>query len=164
VSSADARSLARWGATLLVVGIIGAAVFTRWQIGVNTQPDVSCLPYDYFVIDQRDQQPRRGGYVAFAAKNMGPYFKDGQRVVKEVVGVPGDHVRVTTEGVWVNGEYRGGLMVAQVLGEDLHRYERDETVPPGHYWLMGTHEYAFDSRYWGYADQSQIAGVAYPIF
>jgi len=94
----------------------------------------------------------------------------GVAVIKEVAGVPGDHVVVNEKGVQVNGAHRGVLLHAAeggklwALGRRAPDFLRDERVPPGHFWMMGTHERSYDSRYWGYITDEQIVGRAIPLW
>ncbi len=112
---------------------------------------------------------------------------DGKRLVKRVVGIPGDTVELRDGKLLVNGkraEY-APLTEEQIkshdlegLGADLfatetllgrsHSVMEDVmssagpiTVPQGRYFLMGDHrDSSYDSRYWGCAERERIVGRA----
>lgn len=94
----------------------------------------------------------------------------GVAVIKEVAGIDGDHIVVNDHGVHVNGAHKGVLLHAAeggklfAMGRRSSEYWRDERVPPGHLWMMGTHERSYDSRYWGYITNEQIIGRAIPLW
>ena len=85
-------------------------------------------------------------------------------VVKVVKGVPGDLLEISDGQIWVNGQLQDADFIAAPLFQKNTRdYDKKETIPSGKYFVMGTHPYSIDSRYWGYLDQSQIKGKAHII-
>jgi signal peptidase I len=129
--------------------------------------------------------PRRGDIVVL----FSPY--DERRLVKRVVGIPGDTIETRGGRLFVNGkaaEYAPlgaeGVRLAGLDGRDgpLFRESvagrahpvmgvRDDgedfarvTVPQGRYFLMGDHrDSSFDSRYWGFAERRRIVGRAVAV-
>lgn len=158
-------------AAFAAVAVVGAALAlagewaTRdWYLGLPSQAQ-SCLPYRVFLVSRRDRAVGRGDYVGFLADGrVQPFFAPGQLMVKQVVGVEGDRVTVSGGEVLVNGVPRGTLVLAATLGQPPARFGRDERVPPGAYWVMGTAPNSFDSRYWGYLGREQVVGRAYPLW
>lgn len=152
--------------TLVVIISVGAlyGFKSRYQIGVNTQLDLQCLPYDVFLIDFKDQALSRGDFIAFHARGMAPYIPDGTVIIKELAGVPGDRVVVDKGVVIVNDANRGELDLVEKLNASAEHYSRNETVPDGKMWVMGTLPRSFDSRYWGYVEPDQIIGRAYALW
>lgn len=158
---------------LAALGLAAAlpAVGSRWRVGIATA-DQLCLPYRAFLIDLADRRVRRGHYVAFVADDrLARFFPAGSQLIKEVAGVPGDRVVVTAAGIEVNGVPRPGVGVAYgsvplsvLAGLDPLTLYRDEPVPPGRLWVMGTTVNSFDSRYWGWLNDSQVLGRAYPLW
>jgi conjugal transfer pilin signal peptidase TrbI len=86
-------------------------------------------------------------------------------ILKEVAGVPGDRVTVRDGFVRINGKV---VVQGFPLAADYHRavkdFDRDEVIPPGEFFMVGTHPLSNDSRYWGYLDATHVAGVAYRLF
>jgi signal peptidase I len=127
--------------------------------------------------------PKRGEIVVLWSPH------DGRRLVKRVVGIPGDTIETRGSRLFVNG---AAATYAPLRAEDLRLagYTGDEAlfqretvegaahpvmsargswnedfhavvVPEGHYFLMGDHrDNSFDSRYWGFAERRSILGRA----
>lgn len=148
----------------VVMLAVGTYVFSRFTIGIDLQ-QVQCLPYKVFIIDRANKEIGRGDYLAFRAdERVGPWFPAGMTFIKEVVGLPGDRVRVENGQVTVRGESRGELTLLGKLERSAQDFARDEEVPEGMFWVMGTAPESYDSRYWGYVEERQVIGRAYPVF
>jgi conjugal transfer pilin signal peptidase TrbI len=102
--------------SLLLVLAAGVYLAARFRLGYG-DPAHQCLPLSrWFLIDRADRTVRRGTLIAFAARGrqMGPYFRAGQVIVKRVAGIAGDHVEVGPERVRVNNLPLGeGLALAR---------------------------------------------------
>lgn len=116
--------------------------------------------------------------------------KDGTRLVKRVVGVPGDSIALRDEVLFVNGqpqtyslrdaapfrrdifeddkavvavEHLGPIdhLVMALPGRRVPRSFGPVTVAPDHYFMMGdSRDNSFDSRYFGTVPREQIVGRA----
>jgi signal peptidase I len=112
--------------------------------------------------------PLRGEIVVFNSP------ADGTRLVKRVVGLPGDVVQMISERIYINGkplnyEVEDGQLI-ESLGRHRHavqfiphvRAMRDfgpVTVPPGEYFMLGDNrDNSADSRYFGTVPLNQILG------
>jgi signal peptidase I len=131
---------------------------------------------------------KRGDIVVF-------YFPvdASQFLVKRVIGLPGDHIRLRNKMVYVNGEpltesyavhkqwipngYRDNFPNQQGSSQELDidrrwRYELanyvsggELVVPAEHYFVMGDNrEYSLDSRYWGFVPRANIVGRPLVIY
>ena len=129
---------------------------------------------------------KRGDIVVF-------YFPvdASQFLVKRVIGVPGDHIRLRNKMVYVNGEplkesyvvhkqwipdgYRDNFPNQQAYSRDIDRRWRYElanyvsdgelVVPAEHYFVMGDNrENSLDSRYWGFVPRANIVGRPLVIY
>ena len=104
-------------------------------------------------------EPQRGDIVTFSSP------KDGKRMIKRIVGLPGDTVTVSGRTVAING---------QVVGTaKTHSFDRrpldpitPTVIPPGHYYVQGTSADSFDSRYRvsGLVRAEQVLGTVVPLF
>jgi signal peptidase I len=125
---------------------------------------------------------RRGDVIVFKFP-----FDDHPHYVKRVVGLPGDHVRIVNERVYVDGTLLNEPYVihdpaaedpfdvnfppkdpyayetllrpewAAVIGDYIHGGEI--VVPPKHYFVMGDNrDRSWDSRYWGFVNRDAIMG------
>jgi len=88
----------------------------------------------------------------------------GIPLLKRVVAVVGDRVCRSGTVVFVNGE-----AVAEALERDQNQHllpvwEGCFTLFAGQFFVVQSHPYSFDSRYFGPVSECQIIGVAYPIW
>ncbi len=130
------------------------------------------------------RDPRRGDIVVFDSRT-----EDGVKVVKRLVGVPGDTLQMKHAVLWRNGVAQREPYVEHVdsledpsdpsmrewqvtyllpsVDRNTYRPTRDNwgpvTVPPGQYFVMGDNrDNSFDSRYWGFVPRAVVRGR--PIF
>lgn len=118
-------------------------------------------------------QPERGDIITFVP----PHTED--LLVKRVVGLPGDQVRVRGRLLWINGELQPMEASRSTTDADFAQEQLDAvnhlirfnpgpatvqdslnvTVPEGHYFVLGDfRDNSYDSRYWGFVDGHQIMG------
>ena len=165
-----------WGRFAAKAGVLGVCICLaigylsdRYRIGRDPQIVRSLGDYTTFLVDRYRSEARRGEIVAFRAQGLTQYFEDGTLMAKKVVGMPGDHVQVDptrlAPGVWINGrKVLSGFMHQHNLGLSDADLLRDEQVPPQHFFVIGTTNESYDSRYWGYIRSDQIVGSVQPLF
>lgn len=126
-------------------------------------------------------EPRRGEVVVFD-----PPHEEGIKLVKRLVGMPGDTLEMREKNLFINGErqdepyaeWRDPMgddedpsMVWQLdhLVADVDRSSytpsRDTwgplVVPEGHYFMLGDNrDFSLDSRYWGLVERWRLEGKA----
>ncbi len=91
--------------------------------------------------------------------------------IKRVIGLPGDEIEIRDKVVLVNGRALGEPYVRLNDGRLLPR-QRDPRdnfgpvrVPAGKLFMLGDNrDNSLDSRYWGFADASAVAGRAVVIY
>ena len=83
------------------------------------------------------------------------------RLIKRIIGLPGDKVRVTDGEVFVNDQ-----LVDEPYINDITRSEiREVEVPGGSVYVMGDNRNnSSDSRYWGPLDAGVILGKAIFVY
>ena len=102
---------------------------------------------------------KRGDIVVFYSKEL------DERLIKRVIGLPGDNIEITDGTVKVNGKE---------LQEDYVKenkvYNRNFQVPSGKFFFLGDNRpISYDARFWEnpYIDKEDIVGKAklkyYPI-
>ena len=77
---------------------------------------------------------------------------NGNRMLKRIVGVPGDVVTVKSEEILVNNEF--------VRGRSIHTYDEPVTyeLKEGEYFVLGDAEDSYDSAFFGPVKKEQIIG------
>lgn len=137
------------------------------------------VPFTTYEITKWDD-PKRGDIVVFFSP------ADGVRLVKRVVGLPGDKVAMKDNVVIINGSpvEMGGVALYgkteqgvtyvgdEILGTKKHKVMLSPmipaarsfdaiTVPPGAYFVLGDNrDNSNDSRYIGFIDRQRIVGRA----
>jgi signal peptidase I len=130
---------------------------------------------------------QRGDIVVFRNPVELPRY-----VVKRVIGLPGDRLRLQDKVVFINGKplresyavrgpaydaYRDSFPAPRTsdLSENVDSRWRTElprhvsggelVVPPGRYFVMGDNrDYSSDSRYWGFVPRANILGRPLVIY
>jgi signal peptidase I len=114
-----------------------------------------------------------------------------QFLVKRVIGMPGDHIRLRNKEVFVNGEplqesyaihrqrmpdgYRDNFPNQRGYSREIDRHWRyelaryvndgDLVVPADEYFVLGDNrDNSLDSRYWGFVPRANIVGRPLVIY
>jgi signal peptidase I len=121
-------------------------------------------------------------------------FADHQHFVKRVIGLPGDHLKVVDQQVFINGRpmvepyvvhdpaamydpfnysfppLNNQLIPPTVVIPWAHEMRKhivgeEIVVPPGKFFAMGDNrDRSLDSRYWGFVDRDAIMGRPFLIY
>ncbi len=151
---------------ILVMLVLGYGFINRYKIGIDPQNE-RCLPNNFiYLIDEQDFKLERNATYAFHAKGLDPLFKDGTRMLKILVGLPGDTVEINRNyEVRVNGKFiTSGLQQAERIGRSKDGFIGKTILKDNQLWFLGESLNSFDSRYWGAANTNQLIGRAYAIY
>lgn len=161
--------------TLRDFGIIASiALFLLWflfvfnyKIGVPAKEHSGCLDASLFLVSRHDNNIERGGlYVMTLDRDM-KNAKKGTQLLKRIAGIPGDHIKIEMDGVRVNDSqfYRVPLApVSRRLGVDPKTFmKQDIIVPAGKIFVIGNTDKSYDSRFWGYLNETSVVGRAYAL-
>lgn len=102
-------------------------------------------------------KPSRGEVVVFI-----PPHDRKKAYIKRLIGLPGDKILIKDGNIYVNGKVESDPRIARNYYYSQSDYGRAEvTVPPGKYYFLGDNSIASqDSRFWGFADGSDVVGKA----
>lgn len=108
---------------------------------------------DWVVVNTLDHTPKRGQVVAFKAPN------DDKRLLKRVVGLPGDTVVIVDGMAYVGGDKQDSLNRHVLLSGRTAKITA-YTIPEGHIFVLGDNRAnSSDSREFGYVPFENIEGV-----
>ncbi|NDJ27688.1 S26 family signal peptidase [Campylobacter sp. MIT 12-8780] len=89
-----------------------------------------------------------------------PYFTKFSNFAKYVRCKDGDMLSVKGLEYFCNGKLIGVAKTKDKNGKEVKPFVFDGIIPQGKYFVMGTHERSYDSRYWGFVDKNLIQGVS----
>jgi len=164
---------AHWAVYVPVFAIWGLA-FDR--VFVDPTPHLPILfnwtpsvPYQVAIVQYGHSQILgHGDYIVYAFDGEAQHIYPGLRAqpfFKRIGGVPGDRVTVIGRQVFVNDKSVGVAKAATFDGHPLALIA-DTVIPPGYYYVQGTHPDSFDSRYResGLVRMDQVIGKVTPLF
>ena len=157
------------GAAIEVSATLGGAYLLREHVlDARYIPTESMVPTlavgDLLLLDKislRIRRPRRGEIVCFrpppALVKLQPALGEANVcMVKRIVAVAGDEVRVARGRLFINGQRSREPYLAQGMHYAMPR----RTVPPGHVFVLGDNrDCSLDSHVWGSLDAGLLLGV-----
>jgi len=197
VASYIKRQIAEWGVTILML-LFGTTTLVQAFVVPTGSMESTLLIGDHLFVDKLAYAPpgpitgkllpytevKRGDIIVF---RYPPDIR--QNYVKRVIGVPGDHIRIVSKKIYLNGkpldepytQFNGlntdpyaadfpsepNRLVDQRAIDMLQANVKDGEliVPPGQYFAMGDNrDNSADSRYWGFVPRENIVGKPTIIF
>lgn len=140
--------------------------YEKLPVKIVIAKDVS-LPYNFFLYLPPKGKPMKGEYVEFVEVFKSPLlkkFKNPVYLIKKVVCTEGDVLRTDGFTFYCNDRFLGVAMGKTPKGKPLKVFEYNGKIPPGYFFVMGTHSYSFDSRYIGLVYESQVTARAIPLW
>lgn len=86
--------------------------------------------------------------------------------IKTVACIPGQHLEVTNEGMpayLCDGRLIGRAKTKSPSGRSLEPFHFSGTIPAGNYFVFGSHENSYDSRYYGFVQRTMLKEKLWPI-
>ena len=161
------------GSAVLLLGLSALAAGLR----VNT---TKSIPVGLYRVS--DTPLKKGVYVIFCPPDNPVFVEARERdyiregfcpgsysyMMKKVLGVAGDVVTVSAEGVTVNGERLplSSMIAADSAGRELPKFKADNhTLGSDSLLLMSdVSAISFDARYFGLVDKGQVKDVITPLY
>lgn len=156
--------MALCGAMAIVIALLhfGKMPYS-WAIDPNAQ---QCLPdlHLALLVKSSSTTPVKGDLVFWMpAGSLGDIQQD--YVLKQVAGTAGDRLTIRGDSVLINGSpVVSGFPLSGLYKRSPKDFERNEIIPAGQVFMIGTHPLSNDSRYWGYLSTSAIKGTGYKLF
>ena len=128
----------------------------RYRIdGSSMNPTL--LDGEYLIINNVTyllDDPQQGDIVVFR------HPRNELNLIKRVVGVPGDNIKIENKTVWVNGEELDEPYIA-----DSPNYTGDWDVPSDTYFVLGDNRNnSSDSHSWGFLPEENLLGKAFYVY
>lgn len=144
---------------------------TGVRVGLDAQRLIgqpACMPSLVYLWHRTSgEPPERGQYVVarMPKTSFGVGGREGDRIIKLVMGVPGDSIRIQGTELWINDKHVDRLWLAKSLpGKTVGDYDVEMVLGERQFFVMGTTKESFDSRYWGPINREAIIGTALPLF
>ena len=156
---------------VVIAALIAGAIlfFVRPTVVKQTSMLETFQPNDYVIVYKRAysgaKTPQRGDVIIFQSDLVNEDTGGDKLLIKRVIGLPGDTIRIEDEQVYLNGEMlhedyiRDGITPAIEIPQEGETF----TVPEEHYFCMGDNRVvSVDSRYSevGCITEDQIMGKA----
>ncbi|MGB9499971.1 MAG: S26 family signal peptidase [Dissulfuribacterales bacterium] len=157
---------------LTVISCCGLNYFSnRYMIGVQMLK-AKCLPWVLYVIKKEPPAIiERGQLVVLPlpqqAIDLHPKVRRLRNrgfLLKIAMGLPGDHIMVKNDRLYINGHVWGRLWLLHNLQKPKGFFDRDLTIKEGEVFVLGTLGDSYDSRYWGPIKQTMLKGTARVLF
>ncbi len=127
---------------LFIIMIINGLFFSLAQVDGESMEPTFC-PHDTVIINYQSSIERNDILIV---KNNDSFL------IKRVVGVPGDTIKIDSEGIEING-----VLIETYLLSNTVIY--DMVIPEGYYYVLGDNrEHSLDSRFFGMVDDKDILG------
>lgn len=146
-----------WGIPVIVAVVLAVLInkFIVFKVYIPSESMVPTLNVDDRLFVTRvynEEKFERGDILVFESEEL------GEKLIKRLIGLPGDKILIENGQVSVNGEK---LIEPYIGNED--RFNGEYEVPEGKYFFLGDNRlWSKDSRYWNdpYIDGEDIIGKA----
>lgn len=146
-----------WVVPIIVAMVLALLInkFIIFKVYIPSESMVPTLNVDDRLFVTRvynEEKLERGDIVVFNSEEL------GEKLIKRLIGLPGDKILIDNGEVYVNGE----KLVEDYIGT-VDRFNGEYEVPEGKYFFLGDNRlYSKDSRYWinPYIDGEDIIGKA----
>jgi signal peptidase I len=141
--------------------VAGYLILSKYNVIFNY---THSLPQPIFIAEVGNLDLKKEDYVAFRSKGL-PNISDNHRIVKIIIGLPGEKVIESSGIVSINGKAVAKIFYKKAFWGDIHPVN-NLIISDGCYFVLGVAKTSFDSRYkeFGLVCKQQIIGKAFPFF
>lgn len=146
--------------TMLFLGFMGAFLFNSpYQIVLNKTPS---LEDKFFIINKhfKNEDLKTNKVLYFSLPKETPYYKKGESFGKILKCQKGQTLATKHLSYYCDGVFLGKAKTTDINGKNVENFIFNGTILCNQFFVMGTHERSFDSRYWGFVNKEDIKGVA----
>lgn len=162
-----------WKRRMLLLPLL-ALLFLHDLFVINTSPS-----FPLGVYRKTHEPPRKGDLVLFCPPERTIFQEAMQRgfitaglcpggtgtMIKQLAAMSGDHVRISNEGVFVNGVLLQNSLPVAKLSDILSAEQMERTLDAGEVLLMSEwNPLSFDARYFGSVPETQICTPLIPFY
>jgi conjugal transfer pilin signal peptidase TrbI len=122
----------------------------------------SCLPQSVW-ITYKEFNPNVHKYILFIPKKDS-YTQKAKYLLKYVGCKSGQYLETRGLNYYCDGSYISTAKKADIGGKPLSQFIFNGFIPNDKFFAIATHPYAYDSKYFGFVDKSQIERGASPVF
>jgi conjugative transfer signal peptidase TraF len=84
-------------------------------------------------------------------------------LMKPVAAIAGDHIKVDSQGVFVNKKFKGTIQKRDQQGHKLPKFHYNGLLKENLYFVMASARNSFDSRYFGPVHKQSIINIVEPF-
>jgi conjugal transfer pilin signal peptidase TrbI len=125
---------------------------------INITPS---LPYTIFIANYFSKELTKGAYCAVKRGVIAP-----EKLLKQIMGVPGDILEVKEDKVFINDKFIAQLVKKSSRSGTVYHAISSQIIPNDKYFLFASHKESYDSRYeeFGLVDIKNIEREVWPIY
>ncbi len=93
-------------------------------------------------------------------------MKFAEYLIKKISGVKGDRIELLNDTICINDKYHGPILKRKLNTDKMVTPIKTKKNETDYYFVCGTHEESFDSRYeeFGLIRKEDIKALLWPIF
>lgn len=143
----------------IIIGLILGIVFGIFFIHLSRD---TSLDYNVWLSAGKQDNYTLNSYVRFKYTHPDRYI-EGKWLIKQVACREGDLLERYGDYFICNGKNIVKALHTDKNGNPLIQFEYNGIIPKGYYFLTGTHDRSYDSRYFGLIYHSEIDERVFPL-
>lgn len=144
--------------TIVLLALVAFIYWIEPRVGRQTTESVPF--HQYLIVDGK---ARKGDYVDVVRLEPLINPREPVTLTKQVVCTSGEELTYRESQHFCAGKPLGKVLAKTLKGEPLTPFVWQGPIPPGKVFLAGSHVRSFDSRYFGFVDESEVRKI-WPLF